>query len=113
VHPHGRRLRCDVDRAIDGDPPSLLDTLGEQIGMLQFQRGMRFTVVFQARHEQGDGHRGMLLLLYIARHFGRPQPVSLLNHLLGIGLIGVRHRPLRHRVLDRFGGRGCWTHGPS
>jgi hypothetical protein len=53
----------------------LLNTLGQQIRMLEFQGGMGFKVVFEARREQGDRHIGMLLILEIARHFSRPQPV--------------------------------------
>jgi hypothetical protein len=48
AHPHGCRLRRDVDGAIDGDTPQLLNALGEQIGMVQFQRGVRFKVIFEA-----------------------------------------------------------------
>jgi len=41
----------------------LLHALGQQIGMLQFQRRVRFKIVFEARRKQRDGHRGMLLIL--------------------------------------------------
>jgi hypothetical protein len=74
---------------------------------------VRFKVVFEARRKQGDRHIGMLLVLEIARHFSRPQPVELLNDLLGICLIGVGHRSLGNGLLDRFGGIGVWTHGAS
>jgi len=73
--PHARCLRRDVDRALEGHTPSLLQALGAQIGMLQFQRGMRCKVVFEPRHEQRDRPRGRLLVLELARHVGRPQPV--------------------------------------
>ena len=36
AHPHARRLRRNIDRAIEGDPPQLLNALGEQIGVVQF-----------------------------------------------------------------------------
>ena len=36
AHPHARRLRRNIDRAIEGDPPQLLNALGEQISMLGF-----------------------------------------------------------------------------
>src|SRR4029434_11343885 len=81
--------------------------------MLEFQRRVRFKVVFEARCKQGDRHIGMLLVLEITGHFGRPQPVELLDNLLGIRLIGLGNRPVGNGLLDRFGGIGVWTQGAS
>ena len=53
----------------------MLNALGEQIGMLEFQGGMRFKIVLEAWRKQGHGHIGMLLVLEITGHFSRPQPV--------------------------------------
>jgi hypothetical protein len=46
-----------------GDPPQLLHALGEQIGMVQFQRRVGFKIVFEAWRKQRDGHIGMLFIL--------------------------------------------------
>ena len=75
AHPHRRCLRCDVHRTIDGDPSELLNALGQHIRVLEFQRGVGFKVGLEAWGKQGYRHIGMLLVLEIARHFGRPQPV--------------------------------------
>ena len=63
MHAHARRLRRDLDRAIEGDAPSLLHALGQHIGVVEFQRRVGFNIAFEARRKEGDRHIGMLLLL--------------------------------------------------
>ena len=47
AHPDARRLCRDLHRAIEGNAPSLLHALGQHIGVLEFQRCVRFKVVFE------------------------------------------------------------------